>query len=63
LRSKFLLADIKGEIAAFRLTCVGTTHNGPVDAETQWTVLAKAGECILRIDGAPGATFRLDEEW
>lgn len=63
LRSKFSFDRINGEVKSFRLVCVGTTHEAPVEADMRWDVPAKAGACILRVDGAPGATFRLIEEW
>jgi hypothetical protein len=28
-----------------------------------WNVPQEAGDCILRVEGAPGATFTLVEEW
>ena len=63
LRSKFSFAEIKGDVTSFRLACVGTAHEAPVDAETLWDVPAKAGPCILRVDGAPDASFKLVETW
>lgn len=63
LRSKFSFIEIKGEVKSFRLACFGTAHEAPVDAETIWDVPAKAGPCILRVDGAPGASFKLIESW
>lgn len=63
LRSKFSFDQIAGEVKSFRLVCVGTTHEAPVEADIRWDVPAKAGACIIRVDGAPGATFRLIEEW
>ncbi len=63
LRSKFWFAEIKGEVKSYRLACVGTAHEAPVDTETLWDVPTKAGPCILRVEGAPGATFKLVEEW
>jgi tetratricopeptide (TPR) repeat protein len=62
-RSKFWFADVKGEVKSFRLACLGTFHDASIDAETLWNVPAKAGTCILRVEGAPGATFKLVEEW
>ena len=63
LRAKFSFDQIKGEVKSFRLACLGTTHEAPVEADVRWDVPAQAGLCILRVDGAPGATFRLIEEW
>lgn len=62
LRSKFSFDQIKGDVKSFRLTCVGTTHEALVEADMRWDVPTKAGACILRVDGASGATFRLIEE-
>jgi len=63
LRSKFWFAEIKGEVKSYRLACVGTAHEAPIDPETLWNVPNKAGPCILRVEGQPGATFKLVEEW
>lgn len=63
LRSKFWFTQIKGEVKSYRLACAGTAHEAPVDTETLWDVPTKAGPCILRVEGAPGATFKLVEEW
>lgn len=63
LRSKFWFAEIKGEVKAFRLACRGTAHEDAIDPEVVWNVPKKAGGCILRVEGAPGATFKLVEEW
>ena len=63
LRSKFHLDQIQGEVKSFRLVCVGTVFEAEVDPEMEWNVPASAGECTLRVEGAPGATFRLIEEW
>jgi tetratricopeptide (TPR) repeat protein len=63
MRSKFSFAEIKGEVKSFRLACVGTSHEAAVDIETRWDVPAGAGPCMLRVDGAPDAAFKLVEEW
>lgn len=62
LRSKFSFDQIKGDVTSFKLKCVGTTHSAAVDAATRWDVPTQAGACILQVEGAPGATFRLLEE-
>lgn len=62
LRGKFSFAEINGEVKTFRLACTGAAHEAPVDTETQWDVPKNAGSCILRVYGAPGATFRLVAE-
>ncbi len=62
LRGKFFFAELKGEVRSFRLACTGAAHEAPIDTETQWDVPSNAGVCILRVYGAPGATFRLIEE-
>lgn len=63
LRSKFWFTQLNGEVKSYRLACVGTAHEALVDSETLWDVPTKAGPCILRVEGAPGATFKLVEEW
>lgn len=63
LRRKFWFADVVGELKSFRLACVATAHEAPFDPEMLWTVPDEAGDCILRVEGAPGATFKLVEEW
>jgi hypothetical protein len=63
LRSKFWFADIQGEVKSFTLACHGTKHAAAVEADMQWTVPSSAGACILRVDGAPGASFKLVQEW
>jgi tetratricopeptide (TPR) repeat protein len=62
LRRKFSFAEIKGEVRSFRLACQGAELEATVDAETRWDVPTNAGYCMLRVEGAPGATFRLIEE-
>ena len=63
LRAKFHFAQIQGEAKSFRLICTGTVFDAAVDAETEWSVPTAAGECTLRVEGAPGAQFHLVEEW
>jgi hypothetical protein len=63
LRSKFWFTEIKGDVKSYRLACAGTAHEAAVDTETLWDVPSKAGACMLRVEGAPGATFKLVEEW
>lgn len=63
LRSKFWFAEVKGDVKSYRLACAGTAHEAAVDTETLWDVPTKAGPCVLRVEGAPGATFKLVEEW
>jgi TonB family protein len=63
LRPKFLFADIQGDVKSFKLACHGTTHTAAVEADMQWNVPSDAGACILRVDGAPGASFKLVQEW
>jgi hypothetical protein len=63
LRAKFHFAQIQGEAKSFRLICTGTVFDAAVDAETEWNVPTAAGECTLRVEGAPGAQFHLVEEW
>lgn len=62
LRQKFSFARLKGEVKSFRLACVAAEHDAAVDEETQWNVPQQAGPCMLRVDGAPGASFLLIEE-
>jgi len=62
LRSKFVFQDIAGDVKSFQLVCVAAKHDAPVDDEMRWDVPAQAGPCTLRVDGAPGATFKLVEE-
>ncbi|MEQ1864296.1 MAG: energy transducer TonB [Micropepsaceae bacterium] len=57
------LSALTGEVKSFRLSCTGAAHEAAVDTETQWDVPANAGDCILRVYGAPGATLRVVEEW
>jgi tetratricopeptide (TPR) repeat protein len=63
LRPKFAFAAIKGEVKSFRLACFGTSHEAQVALDTVWNVPDDAGPCILRVEGAPDATFALIEEW
>lgn len=63
LRAKFYFAEIKGEAKSFRLVCTGTVFESAIDAETEWSVPTAAGECTLRVEGAPGAQFHLVEGW
>lgn len=63
LRSKFWFTQINGEVKSYRLACAGTSHEAAIDTETLWNVPTQAGGCVLRVEGAPGATFKLVEEW
>jgi TonB family protein len=63
LRRKFSFAEVKGEVSGFRLACIGAKREGAVDTVTQWSVPPEAGPCVLRVEGAPGATFKLIETW
>lgn len=63
LRSKFSFTEIKGNVKSFKLACVGSTMAAAVTLSTQWTVPEKAGACILRVDGDPGASFKLVQSW
>ncbi|MGH8672825.1 MAG: tetratricopeptide repeat protein, partial [Burkholderiales bacterium] len=62
LRSKFSFSEVKGEVKSFALSCIGNTLTAAVNTVMQWTVPEKAGACILRVDGEPGATFKLVEK-
>ena len=62
LRSKFSFAQISGEVRSFHLSCAQTVHDAAVDAEMEWNVPQQAGPCLLRVDGAAGATFKFVEE-
>jgi TonB family protein len=63
LRAKFHFAQIQGEAKSFRLVCTGTVFQAAIDAETEWNVPTAAGECTLRVEGAPGTQFHLMETW
>lgn len=63
LRSKFHFDQIQGDVKSFRLVCVGAVLEAAMDPEMEWTVPSDAGDCSLRVFGAPGTTFRLIEEW
>jgi len=63
LRAKFHFAQIQGEAKSFRLICTGTVFEAAIDAETEWNVPNAAGDCTLRVEGAPGAAFHLVENW
>jgi len=63
LRARFHFAEIKGDLKSFRLTCTGATFEAAVDLEMEWNVPAAAGECTVRVEGSPGSTFQLVEEW
>jgi TonB family protein len=63
LRAKFHFAQIQGDAKSFRLVCTGTVFEAAIDAETEWSVPTAAGECTLRVEGAPGAAFHLVETW
>lgn len=62
LRPKFSFAEVKGEVKSFSLSCIGSSLSSAVNTVMQWTVPPKAGACILRVDGEPGATFKLVEK-
>ena len=63
LRSNFSFAQVQGEVKSFRLACTATVLEAAVDQEQLWSVPPGAGTCVLQVYGAPGATFRLVEEW
>jgi TonB family protein len=62
MRRKFSFADVKGEAKTFQLACLAAAHQSAVNTEQVWTVPADAGPCILRVEGAAGATFKFIEE-
>lgn len=62
LRSRFLFAAINGEVRLFRLACKGAFHEAPVDPTMAWDVPSKAGLCVVRVEGAPNATFKFIEQ-
>lgn len=61
-RRKFSFANVTGQAASFRLACVATSLDAPVDMETEWTVPEQAGSCIIRVTGTPGTTFKFVED-
>jgi tetratricopeptide (TPR) repeat protein len=61
MRSKFSFAALNGDVKSFNLSCIGSTFTAAVTTDTQWNVPAKAGACILRVEGEPGASFKLVE--
>lgn len=63
LRPKFYFNDIKGDVKALHLACMGTEFDAAVDNEMQWNVPPAAGACVLTVTGAPGAAFTLVEDW
>ncbi|MFM9862829.1 MAG: TonB family protein [Micropepsaceae bacterium] len=63
VRQKFSFANVSGEVKSFRLSCIAAGIEHAVDPEMQWTVPEKAGTCVIRVFGTPGATFKLVEEW
>ncbi len=63
LRRKFSFANVSGEAKSFRLACIAASFEHAIDPEMQWTVPEQAGSCVIRVSGAPGATFKFIEEW
>lgn len=63
LRRKFAFDSLKGAVRNLRLTCQTLTLDGEINETSQWSVPDSAGNCVLRVFGDPGATFRLIEEW
>lgn len=63
LRARFHFENIQGDAKSFRLVCTGTVFEAAIDSEIEWNVPDAAGECTLRVEGAPGAQFHLIEEW
>lgn len=63
LRPSFTFQGIQGDVKTFALVCTNAKHNAPVDDETRWDISAKAGPCVLRVDGAPGGAFNVIQEW
>lgn len=63
LRSKFSFQNIRGEVKTFALLCTNARNGAAVAIGTWWEVPASAGLCKLRVDGAPGATLSVVQEW
>jgi hypothetical protein len=62
VRHKFAFSAIKGNAKSFRLLCLGSVLDSPINEETQWTVPPNAGPCRLFVSADPGTTFQLIEE-
>jgi TonB family protein len=63
LRPSFTFQGIQGDVKTFALVCTNAKHDAAVDDETRWDIPAKAGPCVLRVDGAPGGAFNVVQEW
>jgi hypothetical protein len=61
LHQTFALAVSSGDVSQLKLKCKGKYVQFPFDEKLEYTVPEEVGDCLLHVEGAPGAQFELTQ--